>query len=50
MKITKTKKEVDEFKVKTKCGKKTLKNSSEKRLKHNLDLHEKYCGECKNGK
>ncbi len=50
MKIKKTKKEVDEFEIQTKCKKKVLKASSEKRLKHNLDLHEKYCEECKNVK
>lgn len=48
MKIKEIKKEVSEFSIKTKCGKKVLKASSEKRLKHNLELHEIYCKECKN--
>ncbi len=47
MKIKKTTKEIEEFSIKTKCGKKVLKASSEKRLKHNLELHELYCNECK---
>jgi len=47
MKIIKETKEVDVFKTKTKCGKKELKASSEKRLRHNLELHEMFCKECK---
>ena len=46
MKVTKTKKEIDEFETKTKCGRE-LKASSEKRLKHNLKMHELFCEKCK---
>ena len=46
-KIIKTKKEVDDFKTKAKCGK-IIKSRSEKLLKHNLKVHEDYCEECKN--
>ena len=49
MNIKKRKKEVEYFEVETKCGKK-IKSNSKKLLKHNIELHELYCKECKNVK
>ena len=46
MKFKESEKTIKEFETKTKCGKK-YKDTSKKRLKHNVEMHELFCENCK---
>jgi hypothetical protein len=46
MKFKESEKTIKEFETKTICGK-TYKDTSKKRLKHNIEMHQSFCEKCK---
>ena len=46
MKFKETEKTIKEYESEARCGKK-YKDTSKKRLKHNIEMHELFCEKCK---